>query len=193
MLIIIMVIIIIIIIIIVIIIIISRLNYGRHVFTWEGRVVVVPSFEVLRFDALAKFLGTSGVAVEVVVVVVVVIVVVVLQFPVLFSNREIPPNSSGAVPRAGVQGAGHAQAITNYLGVHIHLSLSPHIYIYVYVYTYIYIYIYIYLSPVLFWKQFHGARKHGGPIKVLLQRSFFPTKPLFLGIGASRIVPKTPA
>ena len=37
--------------------------------------------------------------------------------------------------------------------------------------------------------QFHGARKHGGKIKALLKRSCFLTKPLILGIGASKVLP----
>ena len=45
----------------------------------------------------------------------------------------------------------------------------------------IYIYIYIYIRQ--------GARKHGGKIKALLKRSFFLTKPLLLGIGASKVLP----
>ena len=31
--------------------------------------------------------------------------------------------------------------------------------------------------------------KHGGKIKALLKRSFFLTKPLILGIGASKVLP----
>ena len=38
--------------------------------------------------------------------------------------------------------------------------------------------------------QFHGARKHGGKLKALLKRSVFLTKPLILGIGASRVLPR---
>ena len=37
--------------------------------------------------------------------------------------------------------------------------------------------------------QFHGARKHGGQIKALLKRSIVLTKPLILGIGASKVLP----
>ena len=43
-----------------------------------------------------------------------------------------------------------------------------------------------YVSMLL---QFHGARKHGGKIKALLKRSFVLTKPLILGIGASKVLP----
>ena len=38
--------------------------------------------------------------------------------------------------------------------------------------------------------QFHGAWKHGGKIRALLKRSFFLTKPLILGIGASKVLPR---
>ena len=34
-----------------------------------------------------------------------------------------------------------------------------------------------------------GARKRGGKIKALLKRSFVLTKPLILGIGASKVLP----
>ena len=45
-------------------------------------------------------------------------------------------------------------------------------------------------TPPLNINRKHGARKHGGQIKALLKRSIFLSKPLILGIGASKVLPR---